>query len=201
MITIDTLTVDINGPRLGPVSFTVQANEHVAIVGPSGVGKSLLVECIAGVRTPTSGRILIDTEDVTDQPAWKRGCAWVPQSHALFPHMSVYDNIAYGLRAQKRPHAEAVAAMADALGITYLLDREPMVLSGGERSRVALARALAIKPRILVLDEPFTALDADNKQRAWALIRQLHARGETTIVHVTHELDEVRAAGLRAVRI
>lgn len=201
MITLDQLSVDIDGPRLGPLTLTIADYEHVAVVGPSGAGKSLLVECIAGVRVPTSGRILFDNDDVTERPAWQRGAAWVPQSHGLFPHLSVYENIAYGLRSLGRPHQAAVAAIADALGVTDLLAREPTTLSGGERSRVALGRALALKPKLLVLDEPFGALDLENRTRAWKLVRQLHARGETTIVHVTHELDEVRESGIRTIAL
>lgn len=201
MIALDQLYVDIDGPRLGPLSRTIEEGEHVAVTGPSGSGKSLLVECIAGVRKPTSGTIAFDGVDVTEQPAWQRGAAWVPQSHGLFPHLTVYENIAYGLRALGRPHEAAVSAIADALAITHLLDGRPMTLSGGERSRVALGRALALKPRLLVLDEPFIALDLESRARAWKLVTQLHARGATTIVHVTHDLEEVRARGLRMIEL
>ncbi|MBC7793647.1 MAG: ATP-binding cassette domain-containing protein [Clostridia bacterium] len=205
MITVDQLRVDIEGPRVGPLSLTVQDHEHVAIIGASGSGKSLLVECLAGVRIPTGGRVYFDGIDVTCEPAWRRGCAWVPQSHGLFPHMTVRDNLAYGLRASKRPHEATVyatvSAIAEALGLASLLTRQPMTLSGGERSRVALGRALAMKPRVLVLDEPFTALDALNRKRAWDLVHRVHARGETTIVHVTHELDQVAANNLRAIAL
>ena len=198
MIGLEAIQVIIGGAvKLDVPELTIADDEHVAVCGPSGAGKSLLVECIAGVRMPDRGVVRFGGDDVTRLGPWDRQCGWVPQSRGLFPHMSVRDNMAFGARL----HPERVDTLADSLGLRELLDKSPLVLSGGERSRVALARALAPEPKYLVLDEPFTALDKANRDRAWELVHQAHGARKFTILHVTHDEDRARQDGLRVIHV
>lgn len=168
--------------RLGPIDLDIAAGEHVLLTGPSGAGKSVLVETIIGLRPLDAGRVLLREVDVASVPVHARRCAWVPQSLGLFPHLSVRDNIAYARGRDFDP-----TAIAAACGVDGLLARRTPTLSRGEQSRVALARALATEPDILLLDEPFASLDADSRGAALALLDTHHATRRFTLIHVTHD--------------
>jgi molybdate/tungstate transport system ATP-binding protein len=171
----------------------VRRGEYFVILGPSGVGKTLLLNIIAGILKPQRGKIVVDGRDVTNEPPERRGIALVPQEYALFPHMTVYENIAYGLRVRKVPKdvvCKEVEGIARVLEIEDLLDRKPSTLSGGEKQRVALARALIVRPKALLLDEPLASLDPRLRYRARILLKSLHKRVGFTAIHVTHNIAE-----------
>jgi ABC-type sugar transport system ATPase subunit len=182
------------------IDLTAAAGDFLVLVGPSGCGKSTLLRLIAGLETPTSGRIAIAGVDVTTWPAQNRDLAMVFQSYALYPHMTVRDNLGYGLKvrgAGRTTTAERVARVADALGITALLDRRPAQLSGGERQRVALGRAMVREPKAFLFDEPLSNLDPSLRAHARAELRQLHQRLGATMLHVTHDQEEAMTLGDR----
>jgi len=184
---------------LKDISFGVSEGEYFVLVGPSGVGKTLLLETIAGMHIPDSGRIHLDGSDITCERIQRRKLALVYQDRSLFPHMTVGQNVAYGLRSRKRDRvaiAERVRALAGDVGIQPLLDRLPGTLSSGEAQRVALARALATEPRCLLLDEPLSSLDAGSRGRLRSLLRALNRRGHT-MLHVTHDYDEAMSLASR----
>lgn len=165
--------------------------DYCIVLGPTGAGKSVFLEIIAGIIKPDRGRVLLDGEDITDVPPERRGVGFVPQDYALFPHMNVYKNIAYGLRRLSREEKdERVREMADKLGIAHLLDRKPLTLSGGEKQRVALARALVVKPKILLLDEPLSAVDLRTKKHLVEVLSFIKQEFDIPVLHVTHDLLE-----------
>ena len=163
-ITLDSLRVSYHGNVvLKPLTLTIEPGEVLALIGPSGSGKTTVLRAIAGFVQPAGGRILLGDTDVTHLPPYQRGLGMVVQNYALFPHMKVEDNVAFGLRAQKQPKTEIAARVKDALKIVGMADyasRYPHQLSGGQQQRVAIARAIAVRPRVLLLDEPLSALDA-----------------------------------------
>ena len=176
-----------------PIDLTATPGEFLVLVGPSGCGKSTLLRLIAGLETPSSGRIAIGGIDVTAWPAQARDLAMVFQSYALYPHMTVRDNLAYGLKVRgvsRSDTAGRVARVAEALGITTLLARRPAQLSGGERQRVALGRAMVREPKAFLFDEPLSNLDPSLRAHARAELRQLHQRLGATMIHVTHDQEE-----------
>jgi ABC-type sugar transport system ATPase subunit len=182
------------------IDLAAAAGEFLVLVGPSGCGKSTLLRLIAGLETPSSGRIAIGGVDVTAWPAQRRDLAMVFQSYALYPHMTVRDNLAYGLKVRgisRTATADRVARAADALGITPLLGRRPAQLSGGERQRVALGRAMVREPRAFLFDEPLSNLDPSLRAHARSELRRLHQRLGVTIVHVTHDQEEAMTLGGR----
>ncbi len=171
--------------------------EYLVVMGPTGSGKTVLLETVAGFRRPERGRVLVGGRDVTDLPPEGRNVSLVPQDRALWPHMTVLENIAYGLRARGVPRGEArarAAELAEAVGVSHLLDRRPRTLSGGEQQRVALARALAVGPAAVLLDEPLSSLDSGTRERVRGLLERLHSEMGFTAIHVTH--DPVEAAEL-----
>lgn len=180
------------------VSLSIQQGEFLVILGPSGSGKTTLMRLIAGLEVPTAGDILIGGEDVTDLPPRLRDIGMVFQSYALYPHMSVFDNIAFPLRATGDRSAEEVREKVEwatgILDIQHLLDRKPRQLSGGERQRVALSRALAKEPDVLLLDEPLSNLDAKLRASARDELQRFQRRLGITTIFVTH--DQVEAMGL-----
>ena len=162
MLCIERLSIRLGEFDLRDISLEVREGEYFVLLGPTGTGKTVLVECIAGLHRPKSGRIFLNGRDITDLPPEERGIAYVPQDYALFPNLTAFENIAFGLRVRKFPEAmvrQKVQELAEWLGITYLLHRLPLTLSGGEKQRVALARALAVEPKVLLLDEPLAAVD------------------------------------------
>ncbi|MDY6870450.1 MAG: ABC transporter ATP-binding protein [Actinomycetota bacterium] len=187
------------------VDFTlrVATGETVALLGPSGSGKSTALNALAGFVWPTSGRVRLAGRDVTDLPPARRGIGVVLQSYALFPHMTVADNVAFGLRAQKLPRRDIgprVAEVLDMVGMSGYLKRLPRELSGGQQQRVAIARALAIRPAVLLLDEPLAALDASLRQSMLAELQRLkEALPDTAMLYVTHDQAEALALADRIV--
>jgi sulfate transport system ATP-binding protein len=178
---------------LREVSLEVPEGSLTALLGPSGSGKSTLLRVIAGLETPDSGRVIIDRQDATPMPAQRRGIGFVFQHYAAFKHMTVRENVAFGLRIRKRPRAQIDAKVDELLQIVGLEghhERYPSQLSGGQRQRMALARALAIEPRVLLLDEPFGALDAKVRADLRAWLRRLHDEVHVTTVLVTHDQEE-----------
>lgn len=186
------------------IDLTVQPSEIVAILGPSGSGKSTLLGAIAGVVAPAGGRVLVDGVDVTHTPIHRRDVGLIFQQPLLFPHLSVQDNVAYGLRRHGRSRAQARARARELLEWVDLAgyeERATDALSGGQAQRVALARALAPEPAVLLLDEPFSALDADLRGRlAVEVATMLRARG-VAAVHVTHDPAEAAAVADRTLSL
>ena len=178
---------------LDDVSVEVARGSLTALLGPSGSGKSTLLRIIAGLETADAGAVLIDEKDVTGRPPQERGVGFVFQHYAAFKHMSVYDNIAFGLKIRKRPKAEIEERVHQLLKLVQLeglAKRYPSQLSGGQRQRMGLARALAIDPAVLLLDEPFGALDARVRAELREWLRRLHDETHTTTVIVTHDQEE-----------
>jgi sulfate/thiosulfate transport system ATP-binding protein len=178
---------------LDDVSVEVAPGSLTALLGPSGSGKSTLLRIIAGLETADAGSVAIDGADVTGRPPQKRGVGFVFQHYAAFKHMTVYDNVAFGLAIRKRPKAEIAARVGQLLKLVQLeslAKRYPSQLSGGQRQRMGLARALAIDPSVLLLDEPFGALDARVRAELREWLRRLHDETHTTTVIVTHDQEE-----------
>jgi len=182
---------------LEQLDLTVADGEFVALLGPSGCGKTTLLRIIAGLETSSSGRVLIGDRDVSDLPPAERGLAMVFQNYAVFPHLTVFENIAFGLRMQKRDGAvieRQVKRASDLLQIGPYLDRYPAKLSGGQRQRVAVARALAVEPAVLLMDEPLSNLDALLRLEMRAELKSVLKEAGTTTLYVTH--DQTEAMGL-----
>jgi sulfate transport system ATP-binding protein len=182
---------------LNDVSFSIASGELVALLGPSGSGKTTLLRIVAGLETADAGAVLFDGVDAAARSARDRGVGFVFQHYALFRHMTVFENVAFGLRVRPRQRRPADAAirrrvteLLQLVQLDYLGDRYPSQLSGGQRQRVALARALAVEPRVLLLDEPFGALDAKVRQELRRWLRRLHADIHLTGVFVTHDQEE-----------
>ncbi len=182
------------------LDLEVRDGEFLVILGPSGSGKSTLLRIIAGLDHPSDGQVLIDGRDVTNVPARDRGCGFVFQSYALFPHLTVLGNIAYGLRRRGTPRKEAEARAAEVaarLNLTELLHRRPRQLSGGQRQRVALGRVLARQPRVFLFDEPLSSLDAQLRTQMRTELVTLHRQLQTTSIFVTHDQVEAMTMGDR----
>ena len=178
---------------LGEVSLAVDKGEFLALLGPSGCGKTTLLRIIAGLLEANGGQIVLDGQDVTRLPAWKRDIGLVFQNYALFPHMSVAENVGFGLEMRGVSTAERARQVDEALEVVRLADyaaRKPAELSGGQQQRVAIARAIAIKPRLLLLDEPLSNLDAVLRNSVRVELRELHERTGLTTVMVTHDQAE-----------
>jgi sulfate transport system ATP-binding protein len=178
---------------LDDVSVAIPEGSLTALLGPSGSGKSTLLRVIAGLEDPDSGQILLGDDDVTQQPARARGVGMVFQHYAAFKHMTVWENVAFGLKVRKRPKAEIVKRVDELLELVQLdglSKRYPAQLSGGQRQRMALARALAVDPEVLLLDEPFGALDARVRKELRAWLRRLHDEVHVTTIIVTHDQEE-----------
>ncbi|HEX7625932.1 MAG TPA: TOBE-like domain-containing protein [Gaiellaceae bacterium] len=187
---------------LEDVSLEVDGGSLTALLGPSGSGKSTLLRIIAGLEWPDTGEIHLEGEDATALTVQKRGVGFVFQHYAAFKHMTVRDNIAFGLKIRKRPSAEVTARVDDLIRLVQLQgfgDRYPSQLSGGQRQRMALARALAPEPKVLLLDEPFGALDARVRAELRVWLRRLHAETHTTTVFVTHDQEEAMEVADRIV--
>ena len=183
-------------PVLEDVSLEVARGEFFAFLGPSGSGKTTLLRLIAGFGTPTSGRILIGDRDVTRLPPWNRNVGLVFQSYALWPHMSVAGNVAFGLERRKVRRTEIKRRVADALslvGLSAYADRRPAQLSGGQQQRVALARTIVIEPEVLLLDEPLSNLDARLRVEMRVELRQLQRKLGLTAIYVTHDQEDANA--------
>jgi len=175
------------------VSLEVPSGSLTALLGPSGGGKSTLLRVIAGLEEPDSGTVILDGADLTQSPARERGVGFVFQHYAAFKHMTVRDNVAYGLKIRKRPKDEIAGRVKELLELVHLdgfAHRYPAQLSGGQRQRMALARALAVEPKVMLLDEPFGALDATVRKELRAWLRRLHEDVHVTTIFVTHDQEE-----------
>jgi sulfate transport system ATP-binding protein len=178
---------------LDNVSVAIPEGSLTALLGPSGSGKSTLLRVVAGLEDPDAGQVLLGEDDVTHQPARARGVGMVFQHYAAFKHMTVWDNVAFGLQIQKRPRREIqnrVHELLELVQLEGLAKRYPAQLSGGQRQRMALARALAVEPQVLLLDEPFGALDARVRKELRAWLRRLHDEVHVTTIIVTHDQEE-----------
>jgi sulfate transport system ATP-binding protein len=187
---------------LDDVTVEVEAGSLTALLGPSGSGKSTLLRVIAGLEQPDAGRVCLEGRDVTNVAPQQRGVGFVFQHYAAFKHMTVRENVAFGLKIRRRPRAEIrqrVAELLDLVQLSRLGDRYPAQLSGGQRQRMGLARALAVDPKVLLLDEPFGALDARVRKELRVWLRRLHDETHTTTVIVTHDQEEAMDVADRVV--
>ncbi len=199
-VSIQNTTIDCGEFVLHDVSLEIESNEIFALLGRTGSGKSILLESIAGAFDLSKGRIFIDGTDAAVIPVRKRHMGIVYQDYALFPHLTVLDNVAYGPRHHGMKKEEAYTQarkMLERFGIDHLCHRYPDVISGGESQRVALARALVLEPEILLLDEPFSALDPATKINMYDLLREIHKELSCTIIFVTHDFNEACALANR----
>ena len=196
LLELQNLSKSFDGPVVREVSFGLESGEILCLLGPSGCGKSTLLRMVAGLETPDRGRVLFDGRDVTGLAPQKRNFGLMFQEFALFPHKSVFENVAFGLQMQKQAQeeiAEQVGRVLDMMGIAELAGRSVANLSGGERQRVALARSLAPQPRLIMLDEPLGSLDRALRERLLEEIRSILNRLNTTAVFVTHDQSEALA--------
>jgi molybdate/tungstate transport system ATP-binding protein len=221
MLELRSVTKRLGAFEMRDVNLRIEQGEYFMLLGPSGVGKTVLIETIAGLIRPDAGRILWQGRDITDDPPETRGFAVVYQDCALFPHMTVAKNVAYGAVGAKhsgrarslrergsRPNASPLQTIAETMGIADLLDRYPQGLSGGEQQRVAIARALMTNPQLFLLDEPLSSLDPNTRRQFRAELKRIHSHppfppsarggeGSVTILHVTHDLEEAMSLGDR----
>jgi multiple sugar transport system ATP-binding protein len=201
-ILLDSVTKVFGGDvvAVDRISLEIASGEFLVLVGPSGCGKSTLLRMIAGLEEVSEGTIAIDERDVTDLPPRSRDVAMVFQSYALYPHMTVRENLGYGLRVRRTPKrdiARRVEEVATMLGLEKLLDRRPAALSGGQRQRVAMGRAIVREPKAFLMDEPLSNLDAKLRVSMRAQLAGLHARLGTTTIYVTHDQIEAMTLGQR----
>jgi ABC-type Fe3+/spermidine/putrescine transport system ATPase subunit len=200
MLQVESLSLQVGSFALRDVSLDVGPEEYFVLMGPNGSGKTLLLKCIGGLLRVRAGRILIDGRDVTGLEPRERGIGYVPQEGALFPYLDVARNIAFPLRIRGwrlRPALRRLEPLIDLLQLGALLQRHPGTLSGGERQRVAVARALASQPRVLLLDEPVSALDEEARRLVCGHLRRLQRELKIAAVHVCHSSEE---AGMLADR-
>jgi ABC-type Fe3+/spermidine/putrescine transport system ATPase subunit len=196
MIEVRGLGVRVGTFALRDVDLAVAEGEYHVLLGPTGVGKSVLLHTLAGIHRPSAGTVRLAGVDVTRLPPEARGVGFVPQDYALFPHLTVVDNISFGLRMRRLPREAArarVEALAGKMGLRPLLGRRIDGLSGGERQRVALCRALVVEPRVLLLDEPTNAVDPSVRRVLWAELKRLQREVGVTTLHITHLFDEALA--------
>lgn len=182
------------------INLSIEDGEFVVLLGPSGCGKTTLLRIIAGLEEPTLGTVSFSGQDVTNLPPEERDIAMVFQNYSLYPHLSVFDNIAFTLRTQHMPREQlekTVLEMGELLGISECMERLPSQLSGGQLQRVAIARALVRKPRVFLLDEPFSNLDAQLRASLRQLVKKIHATLGTTFIYVTHDQQEAVLLGQR----
>lgn len=189
MIRIEDLTVDLGEFILKDVNLEIKRGEYFVVLGPTGAGKSVLLETIAGLYQAKKGLIYINRRDVTREEPRKRNISIVYQDYMLFPHLTVKENIEFGLKEK----SQDLDKIVEFLDILRILHRRPDTLSGGESQRVALARALVIKPAVLLLDEPLAALDSNTRERIMSELRQINEKMGITIIHITHERSEAIA--------
>lgn len=203
MLSCTNMEYSIGAFSLRNFSLELERGDYCALLGPSGSGKTIILELIAGLRPLKKGSVVIDGKDHTLTPPQHRPVGLLFQDYALFPHMSVYENIAYPLKIRGKEKAEVretVHAFAAEVDISRHLNRMPGTLSGGEKQRVALARTLVIHPMVLLLDEPMSALDAPLRESSVALLRSVSEKG-ITILHVTHDPSEVDSLANRRIHL
>ena len=184
------------------VTLEVRRGEFLSLLGPSGCGKTTTLNVIAGFVEPSAGRVVIEGEDVTDVPTYRRRLGMVFQNYALFPHLTVFENVAFGLRVRRAPRGEIAGRVGEALGLVRLAgfeDRRPRQLSGGQQQRIALARALVTRPRVLLLDEPLAALDKNLRDEMRVELKEIQRRTGLTTIFVTHDQEEALSLSDRVV--
>ncbi|MFZ2279464.1 MAG: ABC transporter ATP-binding protein [Prosthecobacter sp.] len=205
MIQLEQLTWKVSGRTiLEGVTVAIPANTYAVLMGSTGCGKTTLLEILCGLRQPTSGRVLLDGVDVTDLEPRERGIGYVPQDLALFPGLRVREQIGFAPKLRGMAPEELnqrVNRLAEQFGIAHLMDRLPDMLSGGEKQRVALARALAAQPKLLLLDEPLSALDESMRAEAVTLLQRVQQEHSFTVLHVTHSSSEAAALGTLHLRM
>ena len=193
MVEIKDLSINLGDFSLSDVNLTIGEGEYFVVLGPTGAGKTVLLECIAGLRRLKRGGIWVNGNNVTGLPPEARNMGYVPQDYVLFPYLDVAQNLAFGLkqrRYSKNEMSERMKNLVDLFDLSHLLNRDTLTLSGGEKQRIALARALSTEPRILLLDEPLTALDPGLKHKLWWELKKLQRSLRVTLIHVTHDFEE-----------
>lgn len=193
MLRLENIHVELDAFRLKDIDLHIRRGEYRVVLGSTGTGKTVLLETVAGMHQPCNGRILLRNRDITGLEPEKRNLGIVYQDYALFPHMSVRENISFGLKIRGMPKKkieEDVMQIADFLRLRHIIDRNPCYLSGGERQRTALARALVMKPWMLLLDEPLSALDMLTRKRLKSELKRIHRNLGLTVLHITHDLSE-----------
>ena len=187
---IENLSIKLKSFKLNNISFDLEKGDYLCIIGPTGAGKTILLESIIGIYKPVNGKIIIDRKDIVNLPPEKRKIGIIYQDYALFPHLNVKKNIEYGL---KEKNERKLLNLCKWLKVENLLNRFPDTLSGGEKQRVALARALIVEPKLLLMDEPFSALDNHTRFKIRQLLRKLIKKLNITVIHITHDFDDVWA--------
>lgn len=198
MIAVENLTIRQGSFALQGISFQIPTGSYSVLMGKTGSGKSTLLEVVAGLRPPDAGRVVLHGTDVTQLPPAERHVGYVPQDASLFRTMTVRENLGFALDVLRTPASEMasrVAELAEWLGLAALLDRKAVGLSGGEAQRVALGRALAFRPGVLLLDEPLSAVDEDTREPLIGLLEGLKKPGNVTVLHVTHSRAEAERLG------
>lgn len=196
-LVIENLSKEYSGKlALNDVSFEVKNGEFLSILGPSGCGKTTLLRILVGLMQPTSGKIYKEGEDITSLPASKRGMGIVFQNYALFENMTAIENVSYALKVNKVPKADAnktASELLTQLGLGEYINKKPIQLSGGQQQRVAIARTLAMKPDIILFDEPMSALDVDTRLSLRDEIKNIQKEYKTTMIYITHDQEEAFA--------
>lgn len=201
-IGLQAVSFSIGDFALDRVSLDVAAGEYLVLMGPNGAGKTILIKLIAGILVPDAGSVYVGGQDVTGLPPWERGVGFLPQDYALFPDRTVFRNISFGLEVRGLPRDEVKAEVhraAEMLNMSHLLDRRPDTLSGGEAQKAALARALVIRPRVLLLDEPVSAIDEENREVVCRELKGVQKTLGVTTVHVSHSRTEAELVADRVV--
>ena len=200
MIRIENISKDLGEFFLQDVNLEINENEYFIILGPTGAGKTILLETIAGIYHPDKGRIFLNEREITNIPPWERNIGMVYQDYTLFPFLTVEENIGFGLKMRRISKGEIkrkVDELANLTDTSHLLHRYPGTLSGGEQQRIAIARALIMEPKVLLLDEPLSALDAQTAERLRGELEKIHCIIKSTMIHVTHNFEEAFLLGNR----
>lgn len=193
MLKLEKLEASAGTFKLSPLDLEIDQGQSHALLGPSGAGKSTILELIVGFREQQAGRIFLNNRSLEHVPAEQRNIGYLPQNLALFPHLTVRENILYGIRCRRKPDKSDLAridSLTEAMGVKQLNNRKTTYLSGGERQRVALARALAPSPDLLILDEPFSSLNEALRRELWGLLKEMQEAYNVTTLMVTHDLEE-----------
>jgi len=194
MLHIENVSKDLGEFKLDKVTLDIKDGEYLVIIGPTGAGKTILLETVAGVYPPDSGKIFLNEKEITYEPPKCRNITMVYQDYMLFPHLNVEENIGFGLKNSKQTKEKTeqkIREVAELFNISHLLHRYPDTLSGGEQQRVAISRAIILEPSVLLLDEPLSALDRQTRDRLRKELKRLHSMFKTTIIHITHNFEEV----------